>query len=277
MTRDPGNHFDEGQRDLSFEESRALEALSRLEMPRSSPVAREAAREAFLASSQASRSARPTSRRLRWFAVAAAVVGVAAVAVYGSLSTGTWTVTDVLEASRIEGPTITLEKGSSLSGGTVSTGEGAELELQLEQALRLRLLNHTRVDLPTAPGRWWAKSRTLKLTAGELYGTTGGRPLGFSLTIETPEATAELTGTTFAVFRTEEATCVCLYKGSIQVTPRREGPAVRVPPERRVFVYRDGRSPSVEPLTDMERAKLEMTAQGGLLPHLPAKNPNAER
>ena len=65
----------------------------------------------------------------------------------------------------------------------------------------------------------------LELADGEVFGTTGGNPLGFTLRVATPEAEVTLTGTTFAVFRTPDATCFCLWNGSVDIRTAAGDPA----------------------------------------------------
>jgi ferric-dicitrate binding protein FerR (iron transport regulator) len=131
----------------------------------------------------------------------------------------------------------------------------------------------TALELPRPPGRWFGRDRELTLTAGEIYGTSGGRTLDFDLTFATGELQAQLTGTTFAVFRTDTASCVCLWEGGIAVTPL-VGPAETIDLEvkRRVWVFKDGRAPAILPLSDMEVMKLQMIHEAGL-----AEAPTADR
>ena len=101
----------------------------------------------------------------------------------------------------------------------------------------------------------------------KVRGTTSG-PLGYRIRLETPEASATLTGTTFAVFRTEDATCFCLWDGELAIRTA-QGDDVTLPAGRRVFVYADGRDPEEQALTDMERGKLSMMSEGGMMNPLP--------
>jgi ferric-dicitrate binding protein FerR (iron transport regulator) len=109
----------------------------------------------------------------------------------------------------------------------------------------------------------------MHLTAGEIYGTTAGQELGFPLTFITPELQAELTGTTFAVWRMDSGSCVCLWTGAVEVAPHGEE-AVNVPVKQRYMVYKDGRR-ELQEIDARERMKLNMMYDGGV-PKLPFGN-----
>lgn len=261
------------------EELRALEALASLPRPQPTVVARERARAAFLAEAptageqpaggEPSGPQRPPRRSRSWLALPlAAVLGGACLlaAWYGLQSDTEWLVTDVVAPAGIETATPALAQGSEVQAGTLTTGAESELELQLGQELRFRMLPGSQIELPAPPGRWFARTRTLRLEKGEIYGTTGGQELSFPLQFETLEVTAQLTGTTFAVFRTAEGTCVCLWTGRVEVTPRDTGQAMSLAPETKFYVYNDGRPSEVQPIDDMERMKLSMMHDGGIIP-----------
>lgn len=190
--------------------------------------------------------------------MAAAMFAMVAFLIVGSMSSEHWVVTDVSEGS-------SRAVGVQLDPGVLSTGEGEEVEVRLGDRLRVRLLAGTTVELPRPPGRWIDRVRGLTVTSGEIYGTTGGRPLGFPLTFVSDELRAKVTGTTFAVFRTDEASCVCLWEGGITVTPLvGTHQDVELTPRQRVWVYRDGREPAVMPLDPMEVMKLQMMSDAGI-------------
>jgi len=195
-------------------------------------------------------------------ALAAVIAALALlVGIYGSHPAESWRVVDVLapEGVTMDAP---VEVGARLGALAIATGDSSELELQLGTRLRFRLLPGTRIELPEPPGRWFGRDRVLALTAGEIFGTTAGQALGFPLRFETPELSAELVGTTFAVWRTDEGSCVCLWRGSIEVTPR-GGETVSLPVEYRYFVFKDGRL-SLEEIDGRERMKLGMMHDGGM-------------
>ena len=255
------------------DEGRAIAVLRRLPRAQASAEARSRARAAFLA--PALGEGARTRRRSLAFVLPAAALLAAALALFmiGTAPTAQWVVLDVVGPAGVTTPAGgTVVIGTRLKSGTVATADGSELELQLGDRLRFRMMPGTSVSLPSAPGRWFNRDRELQLTSGELYGTTAGQKLGFPLRLVTDELSATLTGTTFAVFRTPEASCVCLWEGGITVVPSAGADAsVVLLPHQRVWVFRDARAPEVLPLSDMETMKLQMTQDAGLAFPLPPK------
>ena len=249
-----------------------MATLHRLPRAAASFEARQRARTAFMAGAvQADATQadappkRAEKRRSRWAAMLmAAALGVLAVALYGWQSADQWVVLDAVEAGGITVEGRSVAVGESFGSGSVVVAAGSELELQLGHHLRVRLLAGTQLELPSGPGRWFGIDRTLKLDSGEIYGTSGGQKLDYDLAFVTDELSARMTGTTFAVFRTDEASCVCLWVGGIDVTSSAGGEVVTLEPRSRVWIYRDGRAPEVLPLSDMETMKLQMTDEAGL-------------
>lgn len=260
-------HNNRGLDPASFE-GQAIAALRRLPRARASAGAKVQARKAFL-SPVADRSI--WNNPISFLAPVALLAAVMAVLIIGSLPDNQWVVLDVVGPEGVVTPAGTdLAVGTRITSGILTTAAGSELELQLGDQLRFRLQPGTRIKLPKAPGRWFRKDRELLLTSGEIYGTTGGGKLDFPMRFYTEELSATLTGTTFAVFRTEEASCVCLWEGGITVTPATdlESP-VLLEAGQRVWVYKDDRLPEVLPLNDMEIMKLRMTNDAGISESVP--------
>lgn len=266
------------------QETQALRALRRLPRAVAPVEARAQARAAFLSGARPAApglsdipaappglpvtdpiTARKQRRPFLMTAVGLAAA-MLAVVLFGRMPAEQWVVLDVVQPDGVSAPAgQLLAIGDRLESGTLVTAADSELEVQLGERLRFRMLPGTSLELPAAPGRWFDRSRRLELASGEIYGTTGGNPVGFPLLFATDELTAALTGTTFAVFRTPEASCVCLWEGSITVVPNQPGVApIALPELRRVWVYRDGRAPVILPLSDMETMKLQMTQDAGL-------------
>lgn len=249
-------------------EAKALSALRRLPRAGADPEARDRARAAFLAAAASADTdqARRSSRFGNLLGAVAVMAALLAVAIFGRAPTDEWIVLDVVNPAGVEAPAGSgLNKGDVIEPGTLACAPDAELEVQLGDRLRFRMMPGTRIELPAGPGRWFNRGRELSLASGEIYGTTGGNKLDFPLEVITDELTAQLTGTTFAVFRTDEGSCVCLWEGGITVTPAATPTEPTfLEPQRRVWVYRDGRPREVLPLTDMEIMKLRMTSDGGL-------------
>ena len=258
MSREDDMH----RRDEEFgpDERAALEALRKLPRQDASAELRASTRSLFMeaaASRTVVRARAPRPRRV----VASALVALAAVVAlffFASVPRGSWTIVDIHMADEVlvdgKAPVV----GATVAHGPVRTTPCSEVELAFEDRLHLRFLSDASAELPEAPGRWLGRDRTLWLDQGEVYGSTGGEALDFRLRLQTDEASALLTGTTFAVIRLEDATCFCLYSGSIEFTPAGAKQSVSLPVGQRVFIYKDGRDPVFEPLTDRERMKLQM-------------------
>lgn len=239
-------------------DQRALDALRGIRvLPRPSEAARTRTRSAFVGEPARPRTPRP---RRSWSPAwaAAAVVAALAVGWFGSLPREPWTVRAVSGSSTValDGVERSLRPGRSVGAGRFEIGDSTEVELAYGDLL-LRLRPGTVADLPAPPGRWFSRTRTLELSAGEAYGSSGAHEVGFDLRLRTPEAQARMTGTTFAVLRSEGTTCFCLYRGGLEVTPRGAAPFV-LPVQRRVFVHSDGRAPTIEELEFGEAMKLRM-------------------
>jgi ferric-dicitrate binding protein FerR (iron transport regulator) len=254
------------------DERQAIGALRALDRPRASSEARARARAAFLAGEPPTLASVPAvpegPSRLRFFVplAAAAVIVLALIGMwqYAVGPRAMWTVTDVVAAEGVEGvPT----EGMLMTpeAVTVRTGPETEFELQLGSMFRFRMLPGAEVELPEPPRRWHPEPITIAVRSGEIYGTTGGEKLDVPLRIEARNAIADVHGTTFAVFEVEDATCVCLWLGSVVVTNRSDGATFDMVPETKFYVYDDGTVSGALPIDDMERMKLSMMEEAGLL------------
>ncbi len=110
-------------------------------------------------------------------------------------------------------------------GGRVRLPADAELDLVAPGAIAMTLSSGSDVDVPRAPGRWFQRNAHAVVRAGETYITTGRRFHGAHLTVTTDEARVEVVGTTFAVLRHEEGTCVCVMEGKVLVGAVGEPPS----------------------------------------------------
>ena len=222
-----------------------------------SPEARERARAAFLSGDASGAAVRLapilTPRRLPWTRVAVAAAA-AAVLVWGLSPADDWTVTAAEGTASLGGRETRPEH--RVRAGLAATGADSWLETRLGDRLLLRVAPESRVELPPGPGRWLRGPRTLLVTEGEVYASTGGTALGFPLRIETPEAVTTIVGTTLAVRRNEFGTCVCLLEGRIELDGK-HGERVSVPAGRRIQIFSDGAEPRVEELTSEETALLK--------------------
>jgi len=260
------------------QETQALEAVRRMRPPVLPEEVRQRAARAFLTGESNPAGAAPISSQapkaasgsgFAWIPrialPIAAVLALAGTYVLGSRPADHWTVTDVVALHGVSLARGCDNPGETIYAGRLAVSDSSEFEVQLGRELKLRLLGGTTLNLPAGPGHLFGKTRTLQLLGGEVYGTTAGSPLGFTLRLTTPEAVGVLTGTTFAVIRTEDATCFCLYEGSLDITPLTGAPPVELPVGKRVFLYRDGRPAVVEPLPPRETMKLTMIHDSGIV------------
>ena len=121
-------------------------------------------------------------------------------------------------------------------GGRVRLPADAELDLVAPGAMAMTLAAGSDVEVPRAPGRWFLRNAHAVVRSGETYITTGRRFHGAHLTVTTEEARVEVVGTTFAVLRHEEGTCVCVMEGKVRVGGVGEAP-VEVAAGVRRFCY----------------------------------------
>jgi hypothetical protein len=140
-------------------------------------------------------------------------------------------------------------------GAVVQVPDDGELELMAPGNLVIQITGGTEAVLPGTPGRWFGREIAAELHRGELRITTGARFHGARLAIATPEAAVEVTGTTLAVIREPQGTCVCVLDGHVMVGPKRQ-PMAGVDAGRRRFVFTDGRPPEAADMRPVERVKL---------------------
>lgn len=253
----------------------ALLALRQMAPPQAASSVRDKARRAFMQGTQGQEApkafpARPVSKSfsaIKWrqqrsnrmvaFALAASVLLM--LFGYGAQAPHRWQLTNVADPDNDLRGRTDRYVGSFLTAGILETPEHGEFELTLGAALRLRMAPCSGIVLPQAPRRWNPDVVTIAVEHGELFGSTGGRSLPSEVLLVTDELTARITGTTFAVFRIPEASCVCLLEGHVRITPKvgDQGP-IDVPAGSKCLIYKDGRPAEIVPIDGMERMKLEM-------------------
>ena len=253
----------------------ALLALRQMASPKAATSVRDRARRAFLHGAQGQEvftasPARPVSKsfsviklrqqrsnRLITFALAASVLLM--LFGYGAQAPHRWQLTNVADPDNDLRGRTDRYVGSFLTAGVLETPEHGDFELTLGAALRLRMAPCSGIVLPQAPRRWNPDVVTIAVNHGELFGSTGGHSLPSEVLLVTDELTARITGTTFAVFRIPEASCVCLLEGNIRIVPKvgGQGP-IDVPAGFKCLIYKDGRPAEIVPIDGMERMKLEM-------------------
>lgn len=248
-----------------------LERLQRAlgESPRAvaRPAFRERLRDEFVrdAISVSDRTAPRRERRWAPLAWATAVAAVAALAVIGlRLNAGpAWTLaaTSGSGVVQVDGRAIALQSAAEIAlalkpGSRVQLPAGAQLDLTLPERVLLQIVGGSDVTLPGRPGRWFGRSMSASLESGELRVSTGPAFPGMRLDVVTPEARALITGTTLAVLRQPDASCVCVFEGHVAMASGARSELVIEGTRRSVF--RDGSAPRVEPIRPMETMKLSM-------------------
>lgn len=250
-------------------------SLQRLPKPVADPAFRSALRAAFVSRSIPERRATAVVRLpgarsfLRAGAVAVAATLIAAVI----LNSGpAWQLRGIsgTNSLRLDGRMLAIgspEIGHLLRAGVrIELPPGAQLDLELPGIAAFQVVGGSEMVLPASPGRWFARAVRGWLETGEVRITTGPRFRGAGLMIETPEVRAVVTGTTFAVFRLADGSCVCVLEGAVAMNGPTSAPdTVRAGFRRQVF--RDGRPPLLEPIRPIETMKLEMLrGQAGAVP-----------
>ncbi|NOT35096.1 MAG: hypothetical protein HOP12_13190 [Candidatus Eisenbacteria bacterium] len=214
---------------------------------------------------------RPTAMRdrsarrlwLRW--ASASVAAVAACIALMTINAGpAWRSLGMTGATtlRVDGREVALGSdpgwGRLLrAGARLEIPAGGQLDLELPGLAIFQAVGGSEVVLPSSPGRWFNRTITGTLASGELRVTTGARFPGTRLTIRTAEARAIVTGTTLAVLRSRDSTCVCVLEGAVTMRgPSGASEVVHAGFRRSVFA--GGRAPVVEAIRPMEIMKLQM-------------------
>jgi hypothetical protein len=110
--------------------------------------------------------------------------------------------------------------------------------------------------LPRPPGRWFARTASGTIRSGAVHVTSGRRFAGARLTLVTPEAAIEMTGTSFAVMRETQGTTVSVLEGTVRMGAL-NGPMSAVPQDERRTLFSDGRAPESAALPAVEAEDIE--------------------
>jgi len=232
---------------LSPQEARVRAALLALPAAEADPAYRSRLRAQF--TSGAIEAAGPAVKRLppragtSWFAPALAAAACLAFVLVTFDRGPAWQVTRVRGAGTVlvGDRMVELSDAAGLSaalarGGRVRLPADGELEIVAPGSMAIDLARGSDVVVPPAPGRWFRRSARAEVKTGEAFITTGRDFHGARLTVTTEEATVEVVGTTFAVLRHEEGTCVCVMEGRVIVGAAGEE-AVEVGAGLRRFCY----------------------------------------
>jgi hypothetical protein len=162
----------------------------------------------------------------------------------------------------VDGRPVAMSNAAELArllrpGVRVRMPEGCEAELVSREQLAIQITGGSDVTIPDVPGRFWSRDVRSEVGSGEIRVTSGDAFRGARLSVITPEARVEMTGTTLAVIREPAGTCVCVLEGRVKVGPR-DGELLGVDAGMRRFIFNDERSPELAPMRDAERTKLGM-------------------
>jgi hypothetical protein len=153
-------------------------------------------------------------------------------------------------------PADTREFAAALDAGIAFTIEDTlTLDLVLGRLMSVQVTPGTSVRLPArSPG---TQSLAGDLLAGEIRVSTGPDFAGRTLSFHATGAEVLVRGTTFAVIRGADSTCVCVYEGRVDIHPD-SGAAAPLDAGLR-WIHADGAPEArTEPITPMEAMKLQM-------------------
>jgi ferric-dicitrate binding protein FerR (iron transport regulator) len=259
----------------SAEEERGRRALETLESPPADPRFRAALKRAFVAGEIAparefverpapSRTRMPSWWRPPVLTWAAPAFTMAALAI-GMVIADRGPQWEVMVASGtgiviVDDHPVSMNHGDELrrrvhAGARVRVPEDGSLELMSRGNLGLHLEPGADVTIPAVPGRWFARAVEGQIRSGVMRITSLDHFHGARLTILSPEARVQVTGTTLSVIREPQGTCICVLEGTVQVGPR-DGAMVSVPHGERRFIFNDGRAPESAEMRPTEVAPL---------------------
>jgi ferric-dicitrate binding protein FerR (iron transport regulator) len=255
------------QRKMAADLERVQLSLSRLPRRAANPEFRDRLRSQFVrdAIPERVRNVPHTWWSTRWGIAAMAASSAAAILAFAwVLNPGpAWKLTGSSGSGmvQIDGRPTPLDAPAEIasrlhSGADVLLPADAQLDLRLPGMAVIQLVGGSHARMPGRPGRWFARSIVASLDAGEIRISTGPGFRATRLEVVTPEARAIVTGTTLAVLRQADASCVCVLEGRVSMI--HDSSAATVYAGFRRSVFRDGSTPRVEPIRPMETMKLTM-------------------
>ncbi|MCB1181942.1 FecR domain-containing protein [bacterium] len=131
-------------------------------------------------------------------------------------------------------------------GARYEVGEGVEMDLVLGDIMVVGVHGPTTFELAArdaaAPDRFEAR-----VEGGEFRFKSGPAFRGHEMVIRTSEGDAHITGTTVAVYKDPDVTCVCVLEGTARIG--RDGEHMdAVPAGMRKVMFADGSAPKVIPI-----------------------------
>lgn len=211
-------------------EERAQEAVRALPAVEPRPAWRQELRRQFLEGRVPPTAGWERRERARglavWLVAAPAVAAVAAALVLALNRPPAWRVLEpsagtalVVDGEPLDPGAPGARSGRLRAGARVAWSGAEPMALESPGNLLLQLLPGTEVTLPASPGRWFGRTVRASIAQGELRIVTGDRFRGGRLYVATPEAEVEVVGTTLAVIRPEFGTCICVFDGTVYVSP----------------------------------------------------------
>jgi len=146
-------------------------------------------------------------------------------------------------------------------GAVIEWNGNGDLELVSTRELALGIAPGTKMTLPAPPPRWFARTSRGAIETGTIRLASGKRFHGARVTIATPEATVEMTGTMLSVIHEPMGTCVCVFEGAVRVMAGTHDMGM-VPAGQRQVVFADGSAPIRAEMRPTERAKLGEMKEG---------------
>jgi ferric-dicitrate binding protein FerR (iron transport regulator) len=143
-------------------------------------------------------------------------------------------------------------------GVRVRTPEGVVLRLASAGLGMMEITPGSDVTLPSVPGRWFSRAVRAEVQGGIARFSTAPAFHGARLSIQTPEAEVEVTGTTFSVLSLPVGTCVCVLEGQVKMRER-GGAMTTIGPGARHEIFNTGQAAlddhllahQVQPLTEL--------------------------
>lgn len=244
-------------RDLTPEERRLQEAIRGLEEVRPGEGVAERLRRAFVSGDFTEVDRKPEDGRghpsrgrlWTWGLAAAAVLAVALVLWMprGKTAWEVWSVngagTVELAGKPIEASDTEALEGVLREGGRLSLPEAVSMELQLGDVMVVGLAGGSEVTLPRVSDR---DPETLEgsVARGEFMVKSGPGFPGRRLVVVTDEGRVEITGTTIAVNKMPDLTCICVLSGTARIGMDEEN-LEPIPAGMRKVMFSDGRPPMV--------------------------------
>lgn len=201
-------------------------------------------------------------RSTRWAWVA--VPALAAVLAFVLLSGGgdpTWKMQDVRGTGTVTAEPFVIQADDREQvadfvepGARLALSEGVELDIILDGVVVFGAVGPADFTLPEddAEGPY-----VVTVHEGEFRTVTGPKFEGRELLLLTTEGRVEITGTSVAVFKNPDVTCVCVLEGTAKIGKDQDH-LDTVPAGMRKVMFADGRDPMIVPIEPGHGASLKV-------------------